>query len=247
MIPQKMRLDLCMGKRAYRSPYHIFSSDLYVGLDARIGASNDGTTFAWVDQSTHGANAIESTAGKLPTIVNDDDLPAINLAQSTGRAKITYAAPLSQPCTIWVVGKVPSVASSLTNAVFDGINAGNGQRSQFVAIGTPSASTWRLFAGAVLDSGTTTAIGAYHIFRLTYGVTDAITIDGSATPFLSGDAGSNVSNGMYLGAINDGTTLIEAGPLRYRAILVVGRATTAFENYRTEKYLSLIWGIPLVP
>ncbi len=228
------------------APTH-FGQNLILRLDARFGASNDGSTFTWLGRS--GTSATESTAGKLPTIVSDAGRPAISLAQNGGRAKITYATTLSQPCTIWTVVKTLSTVGGLTNIIWDGITAGNAARVQFVGIGTGGTSTLRMFAGSVLDSGTWTGAGSYHVFRHKLGATDTLNIDGSATAFVSGDSGSNSTTGMYLGADNTGstTTTLQNGPQLYRSIHVVNRATTALEDRNMGQWLSRQWGIAIVP
>lgn len=130
-----------------------------------------------------------------------------------------FAAPITQPDTVFFVAKLTSIAASqFFFSSVDGVNF----QDLLMNAGYPA---WDLYAGTELVSGASAADTSYHIFVCIFnGATSKLYVDGGAAK-QSGAAGANSLNAITLGANAGGASGITgdiAHFLLYTGIKSVG-------------------------
>lgn len=187
----------------------------------------------WPDESGNSRDASQGTAGKRPLYrleVTPSGLPAVRF-DGTDDRMVTGAFSLSQPNTVFIVGKGAGVSAS-SRPFIDGIAS-----TARHYIGFNGTTEWLMNAGgsSLTASGQD---GNYHVFRgLFNGASSSLHIDGVST--VTGDPGSHACGGLSIGARWDDSNFLSCDVARilvYDGTLTAGEITDV-RGYLTDLYL----------
>jgi hypothetical protein len=183
----------------------------------------------WGDKSGAGRNAIQATANRKASLQTAElnGKSTVQFADVTANDALvsTFGATLTQPTTIWFVGK------SNGTHYFDGISAG---ARQVLYMSGGSAT---IFAGAGVAAPFTNTI--WHICTVIFnGASSSMRSDGAA--LLAGNAGANSITGITLG-----TDYALSGPMNgmHAEFIVASGAASAATIAAVETYLNQKWHV----
>jgi hypothetical protein len=221
-----------------------FNPRSIANLTAWYDASNTGSiTIAtgvsqWNDLSGNGNHLVQGTG---------NNQPLYNAAQINGRPVLSFdgsndtlrvAFTLSQPYTIFCVGRYTGANPSSNYTMFDGFTGGNRGRH---AWGSTTAT-----AGLLANAGTSLfGAGTYNMTQAAVhevvfdGANSILSWNGTATN--TGNTGTTAPGGLTLGAFGNGSSSFMEGQIAY--VLVYSRALLAAERTRIRRDLGTIYGL----
>lgn len=195
-------------------------------------ASDGDPVGAWVDQVADEYTQATTTAKPTwrESVAALNNQPALDF-DGGDWLQGAFASPTTQPTTIFVVAKADSVGVAV-QYVFDGDDGTNRNLFQF-----NSTPEYFIHAGATLSGGTPNTNA--HIYTIIFNsVSSAFFADG--TSILSGDAGSNILDGLTIGAKN---SLSQEWPGEIAELLIYTADLTANEKNLVQNYLASKYGI----
>jgi len=194
-----------------------------------------GQVSQWDDLSGSGNNVVQPTAANQPRS-NRRTLNNLNVIDFDGSGELlakTFASGLTQPNTLFVVGKLDATGSE--RAFFDGVAGG-----RHLLRGT-ALNFWLIYSGTFVQGSTTNT--DEHIFRALYNSTSStLHIDGTLT--LTGNAGTEALNGAVIGAVYNSSSSLDG---LIAEVIVIDGTLTADQITATEEYLGIKWGIYTAP
>jgi hypothetical protein len=184
----------------------------------------------WVEQNGTGDDVLQAVSADRYTyraaVAALNNQPALDNDGTDHLSIASFAGgALAQPITIFWVGIMTSVAA--TKVWYDSPAP---QVRLLVASGA-----YRMNAGANVDAGTPDT-NAHIITTLFNGASSVVWVDGVQVN--SGNPGANAMNGLFLGALNNGTFNMIGQ--KARVIIYSGDLSTAdknlIQNFLAEKY-----------
>lgn len=213
-------------RRAF-SPSQLSLLKVWIRADDVAGADGAAVS-AWADQSGNGNNFAQGTGANQPLIKHSilNGHKVVRFDGSNDFMKTAaFGAALSQPTTIFTVGK--AVGTAVAQTFHDGIAVGNRHLLQKTT--TPQ---WLSNAGSSISGGT--ADDSFHVFSSVYdGANSAVYRDG--TLVASGNAGAHTLTGVIIGARYDETAQRLNGDIA--ELIVVNRLMTNQERKQVSRYL----------
>lgn len=205
----------------------------YVGWwdasDATSITSSGGAVSQWNDKSGNGYHV--STVAAVKPSTGTRTLNGMNVIDwpNTGGQNLSRTVALSQPLTVFAV-----IATDATNAA---------QHYWFADVtayqeGTPS--TWRLYAGSVLNSGVSVDTSAHTMTSIFNGASSQLFKDGTQIGATS-NAGST---GITKISIGGGTITNAPWDGLIAEVVLYTSALGASDRQSVESYLKAKWGTP---
>lgn len=208
---------------------------------AIVGLADGAAVATWNDSGPNGYNAVQATAGKRPTYYSTtagktvNGLPAVWFSGPSNQYVATpaFTVALTQPTTIFAVGRFTSLSDNAVSMLFDGIVStnrnflyGNTGGQEFFGAATASP----IAAGADLN---------LHLFSLAYNDTASTYQIDAATPG-TGSPSTQGLTGLTLGAAYNGgfgMTGLICEVIVFSGLLTVAQ-TAAVQAYLTAKWFT---------
>jgi len=207
-------------------------------FDAGQGIILNGVVSEWQDQSGNGNHLIQLTPANGPSF-NPGPLPSVQFdGVNDNMATAAFAAPLSQPNTIFLVYARTTGAIS-GEVVYAGINLGS--RNQFTLTGLPPGAS-NLFAGT-LRSGTNSSgiVNETKISTVVFNEANSKSFfEGVPDTLAAGTIGTQALTGFNLGARPDLTNFAH---ILVQEAIVYDREITNIEKNQVGNYLANKWGL----
>lgn len=227
------------------SPSDLSNLALWFKADAITGLVNGDPVATWSDESGNTRDATQATAAKQPTYATavQNGLPVVRFSDASSQrlATAAFAAALTQPNTIFVVGN--HAATGGTRGYFiDGIASGN--RQAFArGLGSDNGK-FGLFAGAASASNVDGPLVTIPTGMLLWTVVfngASSSIRKSRAAYSSGDPGSHSLSGLSIGSgWSDAFGYL---PGDVGEIIVYDRALTTAERDQVEQHLTDKWAV----
>lgn len=191
----------------------------------------------WADQSGNGRHASQSTAGKRPTLklaIKAGKSVVRGDGAATGLQTAAFAAPLSQPYTLWVVHKFNALTDSQN--VLDGLTDPNR-----CYLARPTSSVYGLYCGSATTTfGTTTT--AWRLLRVVAsGAASAYQFEGAAEATVAATPGTSPLDGLTLFMNRSGTIQFFNGDIA--ELVLCSGALSSGDAARVHAYLNQRWGV----
>lgn len=202
--------------------------------DARTDDAVDTDLVGALDDAISGYHLTEADTAEKPTLDTTDadfnDAPSLTFDGGDMLQTSLSLEPTSQ-MTILLVMKVVTVANN--DRAFASVDGANRQEAYI------QDGNWKMFAGAVYDSGHTVTTGAVNLEFHFNGANSFVAVNGSeSTP---GDAGSAVLRGFTLGAyLTGGTNKINA---KYARVIGVEGTVSSADRTNWRNYVASEYGV----
>lgn len=175
-----------------------------------LSLNNNDPVATWT--ATVGVNALQAVGGLQPTFNTSvqNGLPMVTFPN--GKYMLAATVTVSQPCTLWIVGRVTDLNQEFFT---DGVS---GRQIAF----TPS-SQFGMFAGNTVSGGSQNT--NFHVFEFVFnGASSYIRVDNGTK--ITGDAGANNLSGLYFASqtAQANTGNVQMGELVYKNIATTTEA-----------------------
>jgi hypothetical protein len=163
-----------------------------------------GDTGAEVPDEIGTYDLVQAVAGARPTYqaagLNSQPSFRFDGGDNVNKSGTTWTQ-INAPFTVACVFKISSLTQGVAQCVFDGENTA--RRAAVLTLTTATPDSWWIYNGSgTVNAGT--ADTTQHLAIATFDSTDDLTLDGSSVA--SGNAGTNVSQGVVLGAAFNGSS-----------------------------------------
>jgi len=185
----------------------------------------------WRDKSGLSRHAGQTTAANRPDYAATQNGKKVVTFAGSPESMRTTSFSLAQPATVFCVIR-PNVTSA-TMQFLDGFSSGNR-----MAVGVRSTNTFYVFAGTVLDGGSTSTN-----WRLVGGVFNGAssTTRVGGSQVASGNAGTDtIDQGFSIASFNSISSVFNGSMAE---ILVYGQALPPSAIAAAERYLQSKWGL----
>lgn len=181
---------------------------LYEWQRADTVTLNSTTVSTWPDKSGQGRDASQGTAGKQPTYQSANagysGFPSLTFVKANSTDLVTATTNLAQPGTVCAVAAYTGSAAT-QEQLWEG---GNSTHRWVYLKGSNNHWESQSVSGT-LDSANSTNTKQAHCVVYN-SPSSAIYINSSAAAVVSGDSGSDSTNGFMLGAFAGGSNFIDA-------------------------------------
>jgi hypothetical protein len=222
------------------------------GPEQRFRASelalDDGDPVAtWPDEGDLGVDLTQGTANRRPVYkaATFNDRPAVEFDGSDDRLQTAdYAAALSQPNTIVVVGEWITFTDDDTSTVhlFDGKTAG---RNMIFPSHTVALSPYRMFAGTTRAATASPVVGVPVLLVAIFNGASSELYENEVDIFSEASPGAQTLSGFTLGHRFTDTAAAIGAAFRYAEVLVYNRALDSAELAELGEYVQVTYDIDL--
>lgn len=194
------------------------------------------------DKSGNNRTLLQATANNQPTwtpsAINGKYAADFNGTSHRLRASFT----LSQPFTVFVVGRFNGTNPSSNQTMIDGFAGGNRARVFWSGAATTALG---MNAGSALSMPTSPAANvlANAVYESVFDGASSF-FGWSGSPTVSGNAGTAVPDGITIGAFGTGATAF--GQVTVAHVLVYGSALPASQRSTIRKWLASLYALTVV-
>lgn len=170
-----------------------------VDISEETGYSASDPMASLVDQSGNGRTLTASGTAR-PLYTTSEGFPAAFFDGTNDMASVQYGANLAHPATYILLSRMTDLTAN--RRFMDGYSTGGNQHALTMIDGSPDR--FRVFGGSALtDAGTPSTSWTIYVCRIN-GASSGLWVNGG-TEVVTGNSGSNGSNGLRLGLDTGGS------------------------------------------
>ena len=216
------------------TPKNLANLELWFTADKITGLSDGDAVASWPDSSGNSRDATQATSGRRPIYKTStlNGKPVVRFTAANAHRLVSAFSDIAQPTTLFIVYSI-SANTGTYQRIIDGTVSGKRQNLYWYnnKIGEN--------AGSSLEYNKTIPFSHLILSVLCNGASSQIW--GNGTSQVSGNAGTQVLNGMSIGSYYDGSVQHFNGDIA--EIVYYSSALSTTDRQKVEKYLSDKYGI----